>query len=146
VASTIVLRPIVRGTAAGSVLLCARPISLWGGVDPASGTIIDRRHDRHGESIVGRVFALPGEKGSSTGSAVLLELIRIGMAPAAIVTQHASPALTLGVIVAEELYGKSIPIFRASEAGFRGLRDGERVRIAEDGEVRRAEAASCPRS
>jgi predicted aconitase with swiveling domain len=141
VASAVKFRPIVRGAAAGSVLLCARPISLWGGVDPGSGTIIDRRHDRHGESIAGRVFALPGEKGSSTGSAVLLELIRIGKAPAAIVTRLPSPALTLGAIVAEELYGNSIPIFLATEAGFRTLRDGERIHIAENGEVRRATTA-----
>jgi predicted aconitase with swiveling domain len=138
VASAVRLRPIVPGNAEGSVLLCARPISLWGGVDPASGRIIDRRHDRHGESIAGRVFALPGEKGSSTGSAVLLELIRIGMAPAAIVTRSPSPALTLGAIVAEELYGKFVPIFRATEAGFGALRHGERIRIAESGQVRRA--------
>jgi len=137
-ASPVRLRPIVRGAASGSVLLCARTISLWGGVDPASGTIIDRRHDRHGESIAGRVFALPGEKGSSTGSAVLLELIRIGKAPAAIVTQHSSPALTLGAIVAEELYGNSIPVFRATEATFRTLREGERIDIAASGAVRRA--------
>ncbi|MDD5265086.1 MAG: DUF126 domain-containing protein [Candidatus Bipolaricaulis sp.] len=139
-ASPMKLRPIVRGTAAGAVLRSDQSVSLWGGVDPASGTIIDRRHDRHGESIAGRVFVLPGEKGSSTGSAVLLELIRIGKAPAAIVTRHPSPALTLGAIVAEELYGKSIPVFLATEAGFRALRDGERVDIAEDGEVRRAAA------
>ncbi len=141
-ANAVRLRPIVRGAVVGSVLRSDRSISLWGGVDPASGTIIDRRHDRHGESIAGRVFALPGEKGSSTGSAVLLELIRIGLAPAAIVTRHPSPAVTLGAIVAEELYGKSIPIFLATEAGFRALRDGERIDIAEDGEVRRVTAAA----
>jgi hypothetical protein len=44
--------------------------------------------------------------------------------------------------VAEELYGKSIPVFLATEAGFRALRDGERVDIAEDGEVRRVTAAA----
>jgi hypothetical protein len=142
VANAVKLQPIVRGAAAGAVLRSDRSISLWGGVDPASGTIIDRRHDRHGESIAGRVFVLPGEKGSSTGSAVLLELIRIGKAPAAIVTQHPSPAVTLGAIVAEELYEKSIPVFLATEAGFRSLRDGERVEIAEDGEVRRVTAAA----
>lgn len=141
-ANAVKLQPIVRGAAAGAVLRSDHSISLWGGVDPASGTIIDRRHDRHGESIAGRVFVLPGEKGSSTGSAVLLELIRIGKAPVAIVTRHPSPALTLGAIVAEELYGKSIPIFLATEAGFRSLRDGERVEIAGDGEVRRVTAAA----
>jgi predicted aconitase with swiveling domain len=130
-------QPIVRGLAEGAVLLSGCPISLWGGVDSVSGRIIDRRHDRHGESIAGRVFAFPGEKGSSTGSAVLLELIRADRAPAAIVTRHLAPILALGAIVAEELYGKTIPILVISESGFRGLRDGERVSIADSGEIRR---------
>jgi predicted aconitase with swiveling domain len=129
-------RAIVRGRAEGSVLLSTRSISLWGGVDSVSGRIIDRQHDRLGESVVGRVFAFPAEKGSSTGSAVLLELIRADRAPAAIVTQHLAPIVALGAIVAEELYGRTIPILVISEAGFGGLCDGEWVSIAEGGEIR----------
>ncbi len=141
-AGVIKLRPIVAGRAEGAILCSLREISLWGGVDPASGRIIDRRHDRHGESIVGRVLVVPGEKGSSTGSAVLLELIRAGLAPAAIVTRVFAPAVTLGAIVAEELYGKTIPILRASETAFRALRDGELIEIAENGTVRPADHAA----
>lgn len=128
-------RSIVGGCAEGTILLASRSISLWGGVDPASGRIIDRRHDRHGECVTGRVLALPAEKGSSTGSAVLLELIRTGNAPCAIVTRRLAPILALGAIVAEELYGKTIPIVWLPEAGFRALHDGVAVRISEDGEV-----------
>ena len=130
-------RAIVRGQAEGSVLLSARSISLWGGVDSVSGRIIDRQHDRLGESVVGRVFAFPAEKGSSTGSAVLLELIRASRAPAAIVTQHLAPIVALGAIMAEELYGKTIPILVVSKADFDSLCDGERVCIDGGGEIRR---------
>lgn len=136
-AGVIKLRSIVAGRAEGSVLRCTREISLWGGVDPASGRIIDQRHDRHGESIVGRVLVVPGEKGSSTGSAVLLELIRAGLAPAAIVTRSFATAVTLGAIVAGELYGKSIPVLQASAAAFRALREGDRIAIAESGHAHR---------
>jgi len=133
--STLKGRPIISGQAEGRVLLASRSISFWGGVDPRSGQIIDRRHDRHGESVAGRIFALPSEKGSSTGSAILLELIRVGKAPAAIILWRLAPILALGAIVAEELYGLTIPIVQLAEADFKSLSDGERVRLFTDGTI-----------
>jgi len=128
---------MVVGEAEGIVLRSDRAISLWGGIDPSSGRIIDRRHDRHGESIVGRVFAIPAEKGSSTGSAVLLELIRAGLAPAGIVTSETAPILAVGSIVAEELYGAGIPIVCLGPRDWTKLVDGEWVRIGGDGSITR---------
>ena len=126
-------RPIVPGEARGSVLLSRSPPSLWGGIDPKTGHIIDNRHDRYGESVVGRILALPAEKGSSTGSAVLLELIRINKAPSAVVTCHLAPVLALGSIVAGELYGEGLPIILLSEREFGALHDCEIVCISSDG-------------
>ena len=128
-------RPIVPGEAQGSVLLSERSLSLWGGIDPKSGQIIDHRHDRYGESVVGRVFALPSEKGSSTGSAVLLELIRIGKGPAAIITRDPAPILALGSIIARELYDVVLPILLVSVAEFATLSDGEMVCITSGGTI-----------
>jgi len=127
--------PIVSGEVRGSVLLSEKSLSLWGGIDPKTGQIIDNRHDRYGEFLVGRVFAFPAEKGSSTGSAVLLELIRIGKAPAAIITRHLAPILALGSIVARELYDVGLPILLLSEGEFGALSDGETVQIDYDGTV-----------
>ena len=67
----------------GPALLLDAPISFWGGVDPKSGRIADVRHPQHGENIAGTVLFLPGTIGSSSASAVLLELVRGGHAPAA---------------------------------------------------------------
>lgn len=128
-------RPIVSGEVRGSVLLSERSLSLWGGIDPKTGQIIDNRHDRYGEFLVGRVFALPAEKGSSTASAVLLELIRIGRAPAAIITRHLAPILALGSIIGRELYDVRLPILLLSEGEFGVLSDGETVQIDYDGTV-----------
>ncbi len=137
--------PMVRGSAEGLILLARKPISLWGGVDPESGRIIDCRHDRHGEFVAGRVLALPAEKGSSTGSAVLLELIRTGNAPCAILVEQLAPILTLGAIVAEELYGEAIPIVQLAAEDFGRLEDGMKVRITEQGEIHPcASATSTP--
>jgi predicted aconitase with swiveling domain len=126
---------IVPGSVQGVLLLSQQPLSLWGGIDPKTGQIIDQRHDKAGECAAGRILAIPSEKGSSTGSAVLLELIRIGKAPAAIITCHLAPILALGSIIAKELYDVSLPILLVSEDSFAGLRDGEPVQIETNGTI-----------
>ena len=116
------------------------PLSFWGGLDPATGRITDRLHDRFGEVVAGRVFAFPTGKGSSTASAVLLESVRLGTAPAAIVNSSLDPILALGAIVADELYGRLPPVVVVPEEAFAALADGDEVAVEPDGtvEVRRA--------
>lgn len=126
-------RAVIPGEATGTVLVSRVPISLWGGVDPETGRIIDPHHDRCGESIVDRVFAFPGEKGSSTGSAVLLELVRRGLAPAALITSSLAPIAALGSIVAEELYGRTLPIALISPDAMQRLQEGDRLTVKVDG-------------
>jgi predicted aconitase len=64
------------------------------------------------------VLAVPNGRGSCTGSQVILELILNGIAPAAMLLRQPDAILSLGVIVAEELFGKSIPILNLGEEGF----------------------------
>ncbi|MEE9512604.1 MAG: DUF126 domain-containing protein, partial [Anaerolineales bacterium] len=79
-------RPLVAGSAVGEVLLSDKPLSFWGGYDASTGEIIDRRHPLSGEFAAGKILALPFSRGSSTTTAVLLESMRGGTAPAAILT------------------------------------------------------------
>ena len=95
---------LVAGAAgSGPALVLDQPISFWGGVDPKTGGIADVRHPQHGENVAGRVLFLPGTIGSSSASAVLLELVRGGRAPAAIVMHEPDAILLLGLIVAREM-------------------------------------------
>jgi predicted aconitase with swiveling domain len=87
----------------GQALILTAPISFWGGVDPKTGRIADVRHPQHGENIAGKVLFLPGTIGSSSASAVLLELVHNGHAPAALVLHEPDAILLLGLIVAKEL-------------------------------------------
>ena len=128
-------RPVIAGSAAGVALVSAEPISFWGGIDPADGRIIDRRHERCGENVAGRVFVFPHGRGSSTASAILLESIRRGTAPAAIVNLRTEAILALGAIVADELLGRSLPIVVLPEEAFRSIRDGDRLTVEPDGTV-----------
>ncbi|MCX7325785.1 MAG: DUF126 domain-containing protein [Hyphomicrobiales bacterium] len=95
---------LIAGPAAtGAALVLGAPISFWGGVDPFTGDIIDARHPDRGRNITGTILALPGTIGSSSASAVLLELVRTGLAPAAIILHEPDAILLLGLIVAREM-------------------------------------------
>ena len=99
---------IVPGRGAGELLAASVGLSFWGGVDAVSGTVIDRHHPLCGESVAGKVLAIPNGRGSCTGSQVVLELLLAGQAPAAILLRRPDQIIALGVIVAEELFGLSL--------------------------------------
>jgi predicted aconitase with swiveling domain len=126
---------IVAGEAEGKALVSREPLSFWGGVSAKTGEIIDQRHELCGQSVTGRIFAFPGGKGSSTASAVLLETVRAGLAPAAIINIKVDPILALGSVIAEELYGKSVPILLLLEESFFSIKQGDTVRLEPDGSV-----------
>jgi len=128
-------RPLIAGAAEGRALVSNQPLSLWGGLNSQTGEIIDRRHQRSGDVVTGRVFVFPRGKGSSTGSAVLLESIKIGTAPAAIINLSVDPILALGAVVADELYGRSLPIIVLGEEAFDAIRDGDHITVERDGTV-----------
>jgi predicted aconitase with swiveling domain len=128
-------KPIVSGSAEGIAVVSEQPISFWGGVSPYTGEIIDRRHDRSGCVISGRVFVFPQGKGSSSASAVLMESVRAGTAPAAIINLETEPILALGAIVAHELYHEIVPIVVLTEEDFYTIQEGDRLIIQPDGAV-----------
>ena len=128
-------RALVSGAAHGIALTSKEPISLWGGLNPNTGEITDRRHERSGENVAGKVFVFPYGRGSSTASAILLESVKAGKAPAAIINMRVDPILALGAILADELYHKVVPVVVLSEQDFDGLRDGDDVAIEADGTV-----------
>jgi len=126
---------VVPGKASGTILKSSEPLSFWGGYDAATGEIVDRRHPLSGRIAAGRVLVVPFTKGSSTTSAILLEAVRLGTAPAAIVSRGRDTFLSLASIVADEMYQKPIPILAASDEEFDRLRSGQILDIDADGVV-----------
>jgi predicted aconitase/predicted aconitase with swiveling domain len=108
-------RIILAGSAEGPVLATAEPISFWGGIDPATGLVIDVHHPLHGQCISGAVLMLPSTRGSCTGSGVLLELILNGKAPAAIIFSQPEDVVTLGAMIAAEMFDRPLPILRLAQ-------------------------------
>ena len=109
---------IVPGVASGKAMVSHQPLSFWGGYDQNSGEIIDRRHPLSGQIGAGRILAIPFTRGSSTTTAVLLESVRAGVAPAAILTTRPDSFFALASIVADEMYGASLPIVVVPEDDF----------------------------
>jgi len=128
-------KPVVAGEAEGCALVSKEPLSFWGGICPRTGEIIDRRHERSGAIVTGRVFVFPQGRGSSTSSATLLESIKTGVAPAAIINLKVDPILALGSIVADELYHQVIPIVVLSKEDFYSIKQDDYLTIEPDGTV-----------
>ena len=126
-------RVLVAGTAAGEVLRLDEPLSFWGGVDPVTGRITDLRHPQVGQSVTGRILVMPFGRGSSGGSSVIAEAIRAGTAPSAILLLEPDEIVTVGAIVADELYGESMPGVVLAEERHSLLRTGQQVTVAPDG-------------
>jgi hypothetical protein len=130
-------RPIVAGEAEGVALVSDDPLSFWGGYDFRTGTIIDEHHPLVGTRAGGTILAVPFSKGSSTTTAVLLESVRAGTAPAAILTTGVDSFFALASIVAGEMYGKSFPVVALTPEDFARLVSGERLAVDRSGVVRR---------
>ena len=83
----------------------------------------------------GTILAIPATVGSSSSSAILLELLRNGNAPAALILGQVDAILTLGVVVAREIGYPTIPVVELAVEDIDGLPEGEVVTIARGGVV-----------
>ena len=127
------VRTLVAGSARGQALRLDEPLSLWGGMDPATGKVIDRRHPQAGQGMAGRVLLMPSGRGSSSSSSVLAEAVRAETAPAAVILLEPDPIVVLGAVVAAELYGRRVPVVVLGEAAYGAIRSGDEV-VVEAGE------------
>ena len=122
-------RSLVAGAAQGALLFADVGLSFWGGVDPYSGEVIDRHHPLSGEQLAGRLLAIPSGRGSCTGSSVMMELISNGHAPAALVLAEPDEILTLGVLVAQTIFQRSLPVLCIGREAFAALRGKAFARV-----------------
>jgi predicted aconitase with swiveling domain len=114
-------------------LVLSEPLSLWGGMDPSTGRLIDAHHPQRGASLAGRVLVMPSGRGSSSSASVLAEAVRAGTAPAAILLGEPDLILSIGSAVAEELYGVDVPVRVLTADELAAIRDGETVTVEASG-------------
>jgi predicted aconitase with swiveling domain len=107
---------LVPGHAAGAICRLREPLSFWGGYESRTGTIIDRRHPDHGRSCAGQILMMRASRGSSSGSSVLAEAIRAATAPLGIILAERDAIVTVGAMVALELYQRACPVVLLADA------------------------------
>ncbi len=128
--------PLVAGIAEGLIVASDEPLSLWGGLDPETGSVIDRRHSLVGIRVSGAVLSLPFGRGSCSASGVLLEAIHQNTAPAAFIVSEIDPIIGLGAILGDELLDRVVPVILMRDEDRRSIPAGIRVRIERDGLVK----------
>ena len=126
---TITGRALVAGEATGKAMVLEEPLSFWGGLDPATGRLVDPHHPQRGAILTGRVLVMPAGRGSSSSSSVLAEAIRLGTAPAAIVLGEQDQIVAIGAIVARELYSLVVPVLTIEPDAYAGIEDGIVLRM-----------------
>jgi predicted aconitase with swiveling domain len=92
-------RTVVPGCVEGEALVSHETISGWGGIDPATGTVIERRHELFGVCFTGRILVFPGAKGSSGWSGFFQTTRLLGTAPLGMVFTVTTTKAALGAVV-----------------------------------------------
>jgi predicted aconitase with swiveling domain len=120
-------RGIVPGVVEAEALVTRDPISGFGGIDVATGTVIEPRHELFGVCFTGKVLVFPGAKGSSGWSGFFQSTRLMGTAPAAFVFDVVTTKAVLGAIVTR------IPtVVEAFPAPLDVVRTGDLVRVDGD--------------
>ena len=118
-------RSLVAGHGRGEILTTEQSISFWGGVDPATGMMIDPRHELFDQCITAKVLAFPHGKGSAAAPLVLLELAKQATAPAAMINIETDALLVAGPIISKHFYGTTIPVVALARETFDRLQTGQ---------------------
>lgn len=121
-------RSLHPGSACAKLLVLAEPLSFWGGVD-RDGIIVDVHHPQCGQSVRGKVVAMPSGRGSSSSTAVLAELIRSGNGPAGILLAECDAIVVIGALVAAEMYSVCLPVIELTSAQLALLTHGLTVDV-----------------
>ncbi len=129
-------RVVVAGRAEGPVVVLDEPLSFWGGFDSSTGLVIDVHHPQHGVNLTGAVVVMASGRGSSSASSVIAESARAGTSPGALVVRVSDEILSTGAIVADELYGRPLPIVEVDEATFAACASAAQISISVDGQIR----------
>ena len=129
---TVKCKTAVYGNVRAELLWANEPMSFWGPVAPQSGLIRDNRHALYMKNMAGKVLAFTTPKGSSGTGLIILEQIRTGCAPAAIINLRSDPVVLTGPIIAKRFYNVDIPVVNLSEEDYAKLEGAKEVEFHDD--------------
>ncbi len=126
-------RRINGGIAAGKALVSKMPFGFTHGVDPLTGDITDVRHDLKGHNLKDKILVFPYGKSSTSGALYILEAVRCGNGPAALINVETEPVIGAGFILADLIYKKRIPVIdRLEQDPTEAIRTGDYVKVDGD--------------
>ena len=103
---------------------------LFWGCESINRLVIDKWHELYGQNIKGKVMVYPEGRGSTVGAAVVLELVRTGCAPAAIINRKIETITAAGGLMAKKFYNKDMPMVdRLSEDPIKAIKTGDIVEV-----------------
>ena len=108
-------RGITSGVAEGEALVTREPFGFSHGLEPTTGRISDKSHEWLGQNVRTKVLVFPYGKGSTSGALYVLEAVKLGNTPAAIINLETDPVTAAGFIMADILYDKKIPVIDRPE-------------------------------
>lgn len=117
-------RIIYKGKVEGEALVTSQPISFYGGVDPATGIVIEKGHELQGLTVKGKILVFPTGKGSTVGSYTLYRMKKNNTAPAGIVNKECETVVAVGAIISE------IPCIDKIDIG--KIKTGDKIRLEND--------------
>lgn len=123
-------RGLVAGIAEGEALVTKKFFGFTHGVNPVTGEISDERHEWRGLNLKDKVLVFPFGKSSSSGAVWILEAVRCGNAPAAIINVEADPIIGGGCFLAGMLYDKPLVLIdRVDKDPCEAIENGDYVRV-----------------
>jgi predicted aconitase with swiveling domain len=123
---------VIAGDLCAELVYSNDPISFVGGVNIRTGDVSDYRHSSYKLNITGKAFAFPYGKGSSGAGLVLMEMMRIGTAPAALINIRTDPVVLTGPLICKHFYNQLLPVINLSEENYRKLADAKKVQLFKD--------------
>lgn len=125
----IIGKVIIDGDCQGELVVSQQTFSFFGGFDFNTGRVVDPKSDVFGLSLKDKIFAYPRGKGSSSTAGVILEALRQGVAPKAVINIESEKILAVGSIVAQVAFGWNLPLISISEEDFSIISTGGYVKI-----------------
>ncbi len=134
-------KPVIGGQAHGPALFTDQGVNFTAGFTKPRNLLpwkrsefSDPNHPWCGTSLKGKIVFIPSCIGSTYTGLVLLDAVRHGLGPSAIVAEDVDPLLVSGVVVSSVWYERSIPIVEHPMADFSEL-VGANTRARVDGDT-----------
>ena len=123
-------RGLIAGIGEGEALVTSSFFGFSHGVIPKTGEISDQRHEWRGLNMKGKVLVFPFGKSSSSGGLWILETVRCGNGPAAIINIEVEPIIGIGCLLSGLIYNNAIILVdRMNKNPCEVIKTGDYVRV-----------------